>query len=78
MKLRNLVLSLIAPLHISTGDENKPASLRGEDGCLGLGVCWGCRVSCGRTVGADAVLGAEEARSLSQIQTPSSVGSPND
>ena len=81
VQLQNPILSLISQLHFSIGDENKPSGLRGEDGCLGLSVLWGCKVSCGRTArdggegallrdggeGArvDIVLGAEEARCLS-------------
>lgn len=68
VKLQNPILSLISQLHFSIGDENKPSGLRGEDGCLGLSVLWGCKVSCGRTAreGArvDMVLGAEEAHCL--------------
>lgn len=48
-KLQNPILSLISQVCFSIGDEGKPSGLRGEDGCCGLSVLWGCKVSWGRT-----------------------------
>jgi len=65
-------------LHFSIGDENKPPGLRGGDGCFGLGVLWGGRVSCGRTA-RDGEKGLvlvqcwmQQKLAVSLIQAPSS------
>lgn len=84
VKLQNPILSLISQLPFSIGDENKPSGLRGEDGCLGLSVLWGCKVSHGSTVRDEEKrlawmqVWVQRKLAVFLIQAPSSVQSPSD